>query len=164
MHGILKTVPRSDTTRSGFEQCCKQIQSDSTRHGKLVFTNGCFDMLHLGHVEVIRKCAQLAGPYGCVVVGLNSDESVRRLKGPGRPVNDEETRAGLIGAMSGVGWVFLFDEDTPIDLIEALRPDYVVKGGDYARTDVVGNEIAEVVIVPTRPGTSTTEIIRRLRG
>jgi len=135
------------------------------RAGVLVFTNGCFDILHRGHVEYLEYARSL-GDH--LVVGLNSDESVRRLKGPARPLNPQEDRAIILASLRAVDAVTLFDEDTPLALIRELLPDRLVKGGDYRSDTVVGAaEVAEaggrVVIAPLVPGRSTTELIARSR-
>jgi len=136
------------------------------RGQKVVFTNGCFDLLHPGHVLLLR---QAAAEGDRLVVGLNSDESVKRLKGPDRPVLCQEDRAAILSALECVDMVVIFPEDTPLALIESLRPDVLVKGGDYTPESVVGRELVEanggkVVIVPLLKGKSTTEIVKSLRG
>lgn len=130
----------------------------------VVFTNGCFDLLHPGHIRVLRQAAREGGK---LVVGLNSDESVRRLKGQGRPVLDQGDRASIIAALDCVDMVVIFDEDTPENLICALVPSVLVKGGDYAPEAVVGGDFVKdrggrVVIVPLLEGKSTTSILRSL--
>jgi rfaE bifunctional protein nucleotidyltransferase chain/domain len=134
--------------------------------GRVVFTNGVFDLLHPGHVDVLLG-ARRAGD--CLVVGLNSDASVRRLKGPDRPVRSEAERAYVLAAFEMVDCVVLFDEDTPLELIRTLRPDVLVKGGDYHEGTIVGAPDVrgwggEVLVIPLTPGQSTTNIIRTLRG
>ena len=134
--------------------------------GRVVFTNGVFDLLHPGHVDVL---AAARGEGYALIVGLNSDASVRRLKGPQRPVRTEAERAYVLAAMGDVDAVVTFSEDTPLELIRHLRPDVLVKGGDYEPSTVVGREDVEswggrVVIVPLRPGQSTTSIIEKLRA
>lgn len=124
---------------------------------KQIFTNGCFDVLHKGHVELLKFCKSL----GYVTVGLNSDLSVSRLKGFGRPVNSQEDRRLILKALKYVDEVILFEEDTPLRLIQELKPDIIVKGGDYNKTDVVGNEIAEVIIFNIIQGYSTTDTLIR---
>ena len=141
--------------------------SDWRRQGlRIGFTNGCFDILHPGHVKVLtaarRACDRL-------IVGLNSDASVKRLKGEGRPVQDESARAEVLAALEAVDLVAIFEEDTPIDLITRVRPSVLVKGGDYTREQVVGHEIVEatggeVVLVDILPGHSTTSLVGRARG
>lgn len=134
--------------------------------GSLVFTNGVFDLLHPGHVDVLTA-ARREGD--ALVVGLNSDASVRRLKGPERPVRSEAERAYVLAALAAVDAVIVFDEDTPLELIRALEPDVIVKGGDYTEATVVGAPDVRarggrVVIVPITPGHSTTSTIARLRA
>jgi len=134
--------------------------------GRVVFTNGVFDLLHPGHVDVLIG-ARARGDV--LVVGLNSDASVKRLKGPDRPVRSEGERAYVLAALEAVDAVTLFEQDTPLQLVQLLQPDVIVKGGDYSPDTVVGaNEVrgrgGEVVIIPLTPGHSTTSTIDRLRG
>ena len=138
----------------------------ATLAGRVVFTNGVFDLLHPGHVDVLLG-ARRAGDH--LVVGLNSDESVRRLKGPTRPVRTEAERAYVLAAVEMVDCVVVFEEDTPLELIRALRPDVLVKGGDYHEGTIVGAPDVrgwggDVRVIPLTPGQSTTNIIRTLRG
>jgi rfaE bifunctional protein nucleotidyltransferase chain/domain len=136
------------------------------RGGALVFTNGCFDLLHAGHVSYLTAARALGD---ALVVGVNTDASVRRLeKGAGRPLTPEGDRARVLAALECVDGVCLFDEDTPLELITALEPDVLVKGGDYEVDAVVGGGVVEaaggrVEIVPFLEGYSTTEVIRRIR-
>jgi D-beta-D-heptose 7-phosphate kinase/D-beta-D-heptose 1-phosphate adenosyltransferase len=132
----------------------------------VVFTNGCFDLLHPGHISLIRQCAALGDR---LVVALNSDASVRRLKGASRPVQDEQSRALLVAALRGVDAVVLFDEDTPLALIEALGPDVLVKGADYTEQTVVGADMVKarggrVHLARLTEGCSTTDLVRRMGG
>ena len=134
--------------------------------GRLVFTNGVFDLLHPGHIDVLLG-ARRRGDL--LVVGLNSDDSVRRLKGPDRPVRTEAERAYVLAALEMVDAVVLFEQDTPLELVRLLEPDVIVKGGDYSPDTVVGaREVrargGDVVIIPLTPGQSTTSIIEKLRG
>jgi rfaE bifunctional protein nucleotidyltransferase chain/domain len=136
------------------------------RTGLVVFTNGVFDLIHPGHVDVLTA----ARSYGdALVVGLNTDSSVKRLKGPSRPVRTEAERAYVLAALEAVDAVVLFDEDTPIELVKALEPDVIAKGGDYTEDTIVGAaEVkakgGEVVVIPLTPGQSTTSIIEKLSG
>jgi D-beta-D-heptose 7-phosphate kinase/D-beta-D-heptose 1-phosphate adenosyltransferase len=132
---------------------------------RIVFTNGCFDILHAGHVTLLEQAAAL-GDF--LIVGLNDDGSVRRLKGESRPVNRQEDRARVLGAVEGVGAVVLFGDDTPMRLIQAIRPDVLVKGSDYRKDQVVGGAFVEgyggrVALVDLVEGKSTTGTIDRLR-
>jgi D-beta-D-heptose 7-phosphate kinase/D-beta-D-heptose 1-phosphate adenosyltransferase len=135
------------------------------RQGRtLVFTNGCFDLLHIGHVTYLQEAARLGD---ILVVAINSDESVRRLKGHDRPVVKEGDRAGLLAALSCVDHVLIFQEDTPQMLLRQIRPDVLVKGGTYSLNEVVGRDVVEqfggrVVVVSHVDGVSTTKIVAEL--
>lgn len=138
----------------------------ASQPGRVVFTNGVFDLLHPGHVDVLLGARRHGD---ALIVGVNSDASVRRLKGPSRPVRGEIERAYVLAALETVDCVVLFDQDTPLELIERLRPDVLVKGGDYREETIVGASQVRawggsVVVVPLTPGHSTTNIIRALRG
>jgi D-beta-D-heptose 7-phosphate kinase / D-beta-D-heptose 1-phosphate adenosyltransferase len=126
----------------------------------VVFTNGCFDILHPGHLELLAE-ARSRGDR--LIVGLNSDASVKRLKGKDRPINNESIRARQLYALPWVNEVIVFDEDTPLELIKRLKPNLIVKGGDYTIEQIVGHEFAEVYIVPTVEGYSTSKIIELLK-
>lgn len=133
--------------------------------GRVAFTNGVFDLLHPGHVDLLTAARATADH---LVVGINSDESVRRLKGPGRPIHSDAHRAYLLAALESVDAVVVFPEDTPLAIIRTLHPDVLIKGGDYAPADVVGRTDVEswggrLVIVPLTAGHSTTNIIDSLR-
>lgn len=135
------------------------------RPGTLCFTNGCFDLLHPGHVAYLEDVRAL-GDF--LVVGLNSDASVARLKGPSRPLQDERARAMILLGLRSVDAVVRFEEETPFNLIQALQPDILAKGGDYAPDDVVGRDIVEarggrLVLVPFLPGHSSSTIVKRIR-
>lgn len=134
------------------------------RGKKVVFTNGCFDLLHVGHVKYLQKARELGD---LLVVGLNTDASVRRLKGEGRPLIQESERAHILAALGCIDYVVLFDEDTPLTVIEALRPAVLVKGGDYSIENVVGREVVEanggrVALIDFVDGRSTTRIIEKI--
>lgn len=131
---------------------------------KLVFTNGCFDIIHRGHVEYLAKAASLGDQ---LIVGVNTDASVKRLKGSARPVQDETTRALVLASFGFIAKVVLFDEDTPFELIKLVQPDILVKGGDYNPEDIVGYDIVknrggEVVTIDLVEGHSTTSIISKM--
>jgi D-beta-D-heptose 7-phosphate kinase/D-beta-D-heptose 1-phosphate adenosyltransferase len=121
----------------------------------VVFTNGCFDILHRGHIELLKYCKSL----GTVIVGLNSDESVKKLKGVTRPFFHQEDRKFMLESCKYVDGVVIFDEETPYNLIKRLKPDIIVKGGDYKPDDVVGNDISRVEIFNYIDGYSTTKIL-----
>ena len=124
---------------------------------KIVWTNGCFDIIHRGHLELLSFCRSLGGK---VIVGLNSDASVRRLKGKNRPINSEKDRAFLLKNLRTVDEVVIFNENTPENLIKLIRPDIIVKGGDYDKSQVVGKEISKVVIFEYVKGYSTTKTLQ----
>ena len=123
---------------------------------KTVFTNGCFDILHRGHLEYLKESAFWGER---LIVGINSDSSIRKLKGSDRPINKEEDRKLALECLSFVDRVYIFDEPTPYELIKHIAPNLIVKGGDYTVETVVGHELADVHIIPTVDGYSTTQII-----
>jgi len=132
----------------------------------VVFTNGVFDLLHPGHVRYLRDARALGD---ALIVGLNSDRSVRAVKGPDKPITPEEERAELLLALASVDAVVIFDDDTPLALISAIEPDVLVKGADWRPADIVGRDVVEarggrVVRVELAPGHSTSAIIRKVRG
>ena len=147
------------------EKISKEIKEMRAANKKIIFTNGCFDLLHQGHKDLIS----LSSSFGDVlVVGLNSDESVRRLKGNGRPIQNVVDRESALIATGYVDKVYTFENDTPLKLILLVRPDVIVKGGDYVPEDIVGyKEVIDwggkVKIIPTTPGFSTTSIIENMR-
>lgn len=150
----------------GWREIGEKILEWRRQGQKIVFTNGCFDLLHPGHISLLRQSAALGDK---LVVGLNSDASVKRLKGPDRPVQAEENRAILLGALRDVDAVVIFDEDTPEKLIRHISPDYLVKGSDYKLKNVVGADYVlahggQVKLVDIVEGCSTTNIVRRMRG
>ena len=125
---------------------------------KRVFTNGCFDILHRGHIELLKYCKE----RGYVIVGVNSDKSVKKLKGDSRPYFSEEDRVFILSSCKYIDEVIIFDEDTPYDLIKTIKPDIIVKGGDYKPENVVGNDICDVEIFNYIDGYSTTKILERI--
>ena len=139
-----------------------QIKQLKERQKKIVFTNGCFDLLHKGHIDLLKK----ASTYGDVlIVGLNSDNSVKKLKGQDRPIEDEIIRSKKLLEISNVDFVIIYNSETPKDLINKIMPDVLVKGGDYSKKDIVGyNEVkasgGKVKIVPLTKGFSTTSLIK----
>lgn len=138
---------------------------EELRRRKVVFTNGCFDILHCGHVTCLAHARKLGD---LLVVGLNSDTSVRRIKGPDRPVNPQEARALVLAALEMVDHVVIFDEDTPYNLITRVKPDILIKGGDYETADIVGGDYVrarggQVLTIPLVQGFSTSSILDHLK-
>ena len=127
----------------------------------MVWTNGVFDILHTGHLELLRYASRLGKK---LIVGINSDKSTKKLKGNNRPVNNQDIRKQNLKTLPCVDEVIIFNEDTPKEIINELKPSIIVKGGDYTVDTVVGNEIADVVIFPTVAGHSTTEIIDKMKA
>lgn len=137
----------------------ERIREARSNEAKIVFTNGCFDIIHAGHVRYLREAAGLGD---LLVIGLNSDASVSRLK-PGRPINSEQLRAEVLAALESVDLVTVFPEDTPYNLIRELKPDVLVKGGDWKPEDIVGNDLVpDTRSLPFEDGFSTTSIIRKI--
>ncbi len=146
------------------EQSVAAMQRQRDAGRRIVFTNGCFDLLHSGHVRYLQQARELGD---ALVVGLNSDASVRMIKGPKRPINNEKDRAEVLSALICVDFVILFDEPDPLLLIQALNPHVLVKGADWSRTEIVGGDYVtaqngKVVRIPLVPQTSTTAIINRI--
>jgi len=136
------------------------------RRKSIVFTNGCFDILHSGHIEYLAKASGM-GDY--LVIGLNSDASVKRIKGPSRPYLDEHSRSFNLAALGFVTAVIVFEEDTPYNLIKKIQPHYLVKGGDYKPEDIVGYDIVkskggQVLTIPLVEGYSSSGIINKISG
>ena len=158
----LQWIENKITDRDVLKHHCNQWRAIGR---KLVFTNGCFDMLHRGHIDYLSKAADLGN---ILIVGVNTDASVKRLKGDGRPVNNEQDRAFQLAALLCVDAVCLFDEETPQQLIEIVRPDVLVKGGDYTIDKVVGADFVlqqggRVEIIPFVPGYSTSSLIDSIK-
>lgn len=147
-----------------WEEATRLRQAWAGQGEKVVFTNGCFDLMHLGHVNYLSAARGLGDR---LIVGLNSDDSVKRLKGPGRPITPVEQRAGVLAALEPVSLVAVFDDDDPYRLIARLGPDVLVKGGDWPVERIVGRDIVAargglVTNIPLTPGLSTTAIIERI--
>ena len=147
------------------EEARKLRNSWRLKDEKTVFTNGCFDIMHLGHITILENAYHL-GDH--LIVGVNSDSSVKRLKGESRPIFPENDRARMLASLEFVDLVVIFEEDTPENLIKILKPDILVKGEDYKDKEVVGREFVEsyggeVILLPLVKGYSTTEIIRRIK-
>ncbi len=147
-------------TTVNWNELKQHVEKLKTEGKKLVFTNGCFDILHAGHVRYLKEAKALGD---VLIVGLNSDKSVTAIK-PGRPVNPQDQRAEVLSSLEMVDYVTLFDEQTPYALIKLLQPDILVKGGDWKKADIVGSDIAkETFSLPYIQGISTTEIIERIK-
>ncbi len=145
------------------EEAMALFTPEFRKKNRLVFTNGCFDVLHRGHVYYLSRAREMGD---LLVIGLNSDDSVTRLKGEGRPVNDQQSRAEVLGALGFVDYIILFEEDTPMKLLTTLRPDILVKGGDYKLEEVVGHQEVityggKVTTIPVVEGYSSTSIIKK---
>ncbi|MFN3534022.1 MAG: D-glycero-beta-D-manno-heptose 1-phosphate adenylyltransferase [Desulfatiglandales bacterium] len=145
-------------------EAIEEIHKVKSESKKVVFTNGCFDILHMGHVRYLSEARDL-GDF--LVVGLNSDESIRKIKGPKRPIQDERSRAEVLAGLSFVDMVVLFSDETPLSLILALRPDVLVKGGDWKLDEIVGaKEVwgwgGKVEVIPYLKGYSTSDVIDRI--
>jgi len=141
----------------------KMLKPAFRKENRMVFTNGCFDILHRGHIYLLSRARELGD---LLVVGLNSDASVTILKGPGRPVNNQESRAEVLGALAFVDYIIIFEEDTPLEMIKTLKPDILVKGGDYQLEDIVGHREVlssggRVETIPMVEGYSSSAIIDR---
>lgn len=131
----------------------------------IVFTNGCFDILHPGHIDLLAKCSEM-GDY--LIVGVNSDSSIKRLKGPDRPVNNQDARIIVLASLQFIDYLTIFDADTPIELIKKIKPEILVKGGDWDANNIVGSDFVrsyggKVEIVPFIEGYSTSSIIEKIR-
>ena len=142
-----------------------QVEEWKATGNKVVFTNGCFDIIHRGHIEVLALTANLGDK---LIIGINSDQSIQKLKGEDRPIIDEQSRAILLAALSFVDAIVLFSDDTPLKLINALLPDVLAKGGDYEIETIVGHEIVQknggkVKLVPFLDGFSSTTIIDKIK-
>jgi D-glycero-beta-D-manno-heptose 1-phosphate adenylyltransferase len=136
------------------------------RDKKIVFTNGCFDILHFGHIDYLMRASELGD---ILIIGLNSDESVRRLKGNLRPINPEDARARILASLFFTDLVVLFNEDTPFNLIQKIKPDFLVKGDDYKESEIVGGDIVkayggQIITFPLVAGYSTTSIVGKIKN
>ena len=143
-----------------------QVESWKKSGKKVVFTNGCFDIVHRGHIEVLACTADLGNR---LIIGLNSDQSIQALKGENRPIENEDSRAILLASLSFVDAIVLFSEETPLNLISTLMPDVLAKGGDYEIETIVGHKIVqnnggEVILVPFIEGYSSTNIIDKIKN
>jgi len=144
----------------------KKIEKWRSENKKIVFTNGCFDLIHLGHIEILARSSDFGDK---LIIGVNSDLSIKKLKGKNRPIIEESSRIKQLSALEFVDAVVLFDEDTPLKLIETVKPDVITKGGDYTAKNIVGNEVVsqkngEVIIIPLTRGYSTTSILNKIKN
>jgi D-beta-D-heptose 7-phosphate kinase/D-beta-D-heptose 1-phosphate adenosyltransferase len=137
------------------------ISNLKKQNKKIVFTNGCFDLLHIGHIRTFKKAKSLGD---VLIVAVNSDKSVRKLKGKNRPIIKDKFRMEVLSAIEYIDYIVKFDEDTPIKLIKYLKPDIIVKGSDWKKENVVGKELSKVVLAPFIKGWSTTEIINKIKN
>jgi rfaE bifunctional protein nucleotidyltransferase chain/domain len=150
-------------SRELLSNICKEAK---IRNQKVVFTNGCFDIIHSGHVKYLADSKKLGD---ILIIGLNSDDSVRRLKGESRPLNNQTDRAEVLSAMKSVDYVCIFEEDTPYNLISAIIPDLLTKGGDYLPENIAGGDVVtdnggQIVIIKYVDGKSTTNIIEKMKN
>ena len=146
------------------EDLSAELAAPRTKGARVVFTNGCFDLLHVGHIRYLKQARRMGD---LLVVGINSDDSVRRLKGPSRPVQPEQDRAEILAGLECVDYVVAFDQDTPIAVIERLMPDVLVKGADWSVDRIVGREVVEgaggrVATISYVQGISTSALIERI--
>lgn len=148
-------------TFDSVEALQKEI-SNLRKNKKLVFTNGCFDVLHPGHIYFLEQAASLGD---MLVVGLNDDSSVKKIKGNDRPVNNKQVRVEMLSALKTVDYIVLFSEETPYRLIKELKPDFLVKGEEYGKGEIIGEDIAKKTVrIKMKPGYSTTEILKNQKA
>lgn len=153
----MKTIPYND-----IQQIADQLKADGKT---IVFTNGCFDILHAGHVRYLQAAKELGD---CLILGLNSDQSVRNLKGPTRPINNQDDRAEVLSALSAVDYVVIFNEATAENLVATIKPAIYAKGGDYnikalPEATIVANYGGQTILIPEVPGKSTSNIIKEMQ-
>jgi len=158
-------MEKTESKIKSLTEAKKVIAAWKAARQKVVFTNGCFDILHLGHVDYLEKARNLGDK---LVLGLNTDDSVSRFKGPDRPIQDENSRARILAAFQFIDMVVFFNEDTPLNLISDLLPDILVKGSDYSAENIVGADVVilhggQVKTVDFVPGYSTTRIVEKIR-
>lgn len=165
-HEIIRRLKETESKVQELENLEKRLDWHRKKGDKIVFTNGCFDVIHTGHISYLNFCKQHGD---VVVVGLNSDSSVRRLKGDTRPINNQQDRAVVLSALSSVDYIVIFDQDTPLELIERVAPDVLIKGQDWEHKGVVGREFVEskggkVVLAPMIEGKSSTKTISKMNS
>lgn len=149
-------------SRKKLKEIIKKLKKEGK---KIVFTNGCFDLIHKGHIYLLKEAKKLGD---VLIVGLNSDSSIKKIKGKGRPILKEKERSFIIDNIKGVDYVVIFNEKTPFKLIKEIKPDILVKGGDYKEEEIVGGEFVKkrkgkVIIIPYLNGFSTSKIIERIK-
>tara|TARA_Y100000746_G_scaffold229761_1_gene240008 strand:+ start:559 stop:1053 length:495 start_codon:yes stop_codon:yes gene_type:complete len=160
-----KALEKINNKIFGLEFLIKNLDQWRNENKKIVFTNGCFDLIHLGHIDILARSSDLGD---ILIIGVNSDSSIQKLKGENRPIIEENSRVKQLAALEFVDAVVLFDEDTPQKLIETIKPDVITKGGDYKAENIVGNEVVtqkngQVVIIPLTQGYSTTSILKKIK-
>lgn len=158
-----QNIEKKIATRSEAKNIVSNWKADGK---KIVFTNGCFDLLHLGHLDYLAKAKDLGSK---LVLGLNSSASVMRLKGPTRPINSDDSRSKMLASLEFIDLVVLFEEDTPLDLISIIQPDVLVKGGDYTKETIVGaseveNAGGRVEVIAFLPGFSTSSLVTKIQN
>jgi len=158
-------IPVAVSKILALDALARKVEAHRRRGKRIVFTNGCFDLLHVGHVRYLRQAKALGD---VLIVAVNSDRSVRRLKGQDRPIQNEQDRLEILASLESVDYLTLFDEDTPLAVIERLQPDVLVKGGDWPPDRIVGRQVVEkrggkVVVIPYVAGASTTDLVRKIR-
>jgi len=162
----LTSLKKIQTKIQTLEEAISTVRDWNSSNEKIVFTNGCFDLLHLGHVDYLSKAKDLGTK---LIVGVNSSESVEKLKGPSRPIHSSQTRSTILAAFEFIDLVIIFGDDTPLNLIKTLRPKILVKGGDYNLKTIVGaNEVinsgGKVEIIPFLSGFSTSNIVTKIQS
>ena len=162
----MSSLKKSSSKIQNLEKAKRTIQDWNSNGEIIVFTNGCFDLLHLGHINYLCKAKDLGSK---LIVGVNSSDSVRKLKGPSRPINSTKSRSNLLAALECIDLVIVFEEETPINLITQLKPSILVKGGDYTIETIVGAEEVKksggrVEIIPFLPGYSTSKIVTKIQS
>ena len=162
----MSSLKKIQTKIKNLEEANRIVREWNSSDEKIIFTNGCFDLLHLGHIDYLSKAKDLGTK---LIVGLNSSKSVQKLKGSSRPIHSSQTRATLLAAFEFIDLVIIFEEDTPMELIKSLRPNILVKGGDYTLETVIGAyEVkgygGNVEIIPFLSGYSTSSIVTKIQN
>jgi len=161
-YNVLTNNSSSENSLKSLDEIAKITKEFKNQNKKLVFTNGCFDILHAGHVDYLQSAKKFGD---ILIVGLNSDKSIKKIKGDNRPINSQNDRALILGALESVDYVVIFDDETPHNLISTIKPQILVKGGDYQNKDVVGEDIVdELKIVKFVADKSTSNIIESIKN